>query len=186
MSKETRLPKGIRMKNGSYEARATIKGVCICLHNKDLKQLKQDFEAAKEHVKDSSDYHKTEITLNEWFDEWFDTVKAKKVKPTSIYPMKSRFVRTFGFYLGNKKLKDIKPMDVQNALNAMEAEGKSSSTMRDVLGRLRECMEFALANQLIGYNPCIVIEVPWTDKITNPMERNERNAECCRSRLRKY
>ena len=27
MSKETRLPKGIRMKNGSYEARATIKGV---------------------------------------------------------------------------------------------------------------------------------------------------------------
>lgn len=178
MSKETRLPKGIRIKNGSYEARATIKGVSICLHNKDLKQLKQDFEAAKAHVKDSSDYRKTEITLNEWFDEWFDTVKAKKVKPTSIYPMKSRFARTFGFYLGNKKLKDIKPMDVQNALNAMEAEGKSNSTMRDVLGRLRECMEFALANQLIGYNQCIVIEVPWTDKITEeeiPLTQEEQN-----------
>ena len=178
MSKEMILPKGIRIKNGSYEARAVVKGVSICLHNKDLTQLKQDFEAAKAHVKDSANYRKTGITLNEWFEEWFDTVKAKKVKPTSIYPMKSRFKKTFGFYLGNMKLKDIRPLDVQNALNAMEDEGKSSSTMRDVLGRLRECMEFALANQLIGYNPCIVIEVPWTDKITEeeiPLTQEEQN-----------
>ena len=122
MSKEMILPKGIRIKNGSYEARAVVKGVSICLHNKDLTQLKQDFEAAKAHVKDSANYRKTGITLNEWFEEWFDTVKAKKVKPTSIYPMKSRFKKTFGFYLGNMKLKDIRPLDVQNALNAMEDE----------------------------------------------------------------
>lgn len=32
------------------------------------------------------------------------------------------------------------------------------------LGRLRECMEFAVANEMIHSHPCIVIQVPWTDK----------------------
>ena len=36
--------------------------------------------------------------------------------------------------------------------------------MRDALGRLRECMEFAVVNEMIHSNPCIVIQVPWTDK----------------------
>lgn len=178
MSRKNQLPKGIRIKNGSYEARATVKGISICLHNTDLEQLKKDFEKAKEQAQFNVDYKKTEITLNEWFNEWFDTVKAKKIKSTSIYPMKSRFLKTFGFYLGNKKLKDIRPLDVQNALNAMETDGKTNGIMRDVLGRLRECLEFAVANQMISCNPCIVIEVPWPDKVTEeeiPLTQEEQN-----------
>lgn len=42
------LPKGIREKNGSYEARAMINGFNICLHGKDLEALVQEFELAKE------------------------------------------------------------------------------------------------------------------------------------------
>lgn len=58
--------------------------------------------------------------------------------------MKNNFKRTFGFYLGTRKLKEIKPLDVQKALNAMEQDGIANSAMREVLGRLRECMEFAV------------------------------------------
>lgn len=165
--KEQVLPKGIRCKNGSYEARANVKGIQIRLYNTNLKQLQKDFEIAKEQARKNVDYKKNGITLNEWFNEWFDTVKARKIKQTSIYPMKSRFIKTFGFYLGEKPLKDITALDVQTALNAMQDDGKSNGTMRDVLGRLRECMEFAVANQYISYNPCSVVEVlPWKDKIT--------------------
>lgn len=159
-----KLPKGIRENKGTYEARAMVNGVKICLYGSDLDHLIEEFHQAKEKVKNSIDYRKTMITLNEWFEEWFTEVKAYKVKETSIHPMKNNFKRTFGFYIGSKKLKDIKPLDVQRALNTMEQEGISNSAMREALGRLRECMEFAVGNQMITSNPCLIVEVPWTYK----------------------
>ena len=159
-----KLPKGIRENKGTYEARSMVNGVKICLYGSDLDHLIEEFHQAKEKVKNSIYYRKTMITLNEWFEEWFTEVKAHKVKETSIHPMKNNFKRTFGFYIGSKKLKDIKPLDVQRALNTMEQEGISNSAMREALGRLRECMEFAVGNQMITSNPCLIVEVPWTYK----------------------
>lgn len=92
-----KLPKGIREKNGAYEARAMVSGIRINLYSANLDSLIKDFERAKEQAKRSVHYMKSEITLSEWFDEWFDEVKAHKVKETSIRPMKNNFKRTFGF-----------------------------------------------------------------------------------------
>ena len=158
------LPRGVREKNGSYEARAVVNGIRINLYGTDLNELMEEFEKAKENARDTLDYRKTRITLNEWFEEWFSEVKQHRVKETSIAPMKNNFKRTFGFYIGSMKLKDIKPLDVQRALNAMEQNHVSHSAMREALGRLRECLDFALGNQLIKVNPCLIVEVPWTFK----------------------
>ena len=158
------LPRGVREKNGSYEARAVVNGIRINLYGTDLNELMEEFEKAKENARDTLDYRKTRITLNEWFEEWFSEVKQHRVKETSIAPMKNNFKRTFGFYIGSMKLKDIKPLDVQRALNAMEQNQVSHSAMREALGRLRECLDFALGNQLIKVNPCLIVEVPWTFK----------------------
>ena len=46
----------------------------------------------------------------------------------------------------------------------MEQNQVSHSAMREALGRLRECLDFALGNQLIKVNPCLIVEVPWTFK----------------------
>lgn len=158
------LPRGVREKNGSYEARAVVNGIRINLYGTDLNELMEEFEKAKENARDTLDYRKTRITLNEWFEEWFSEVKQHRVKETSIAPMKNNFKRTFGFYIGSMKLKDIKPLNVQRALNAMEQNHVSHSAMREALGRLRECLDFALGNQLIKVNPCLIVEVPWTFK----------------------
>ncbi|MDO4487148.1 MAG: tyrosine-type recombinase/integrase [Bacillota bacterium] len=160
-----KLPKGIRKKsNGGYEARAQIRGEKIYLYGSDLDLLIEEFEEAKEKASRTASYKKENYTLNDWFNEWFMDVKSHKIKETSIAPMRNSYKRTFGFYIGTMKLRDITPMDVQRALNAMEKEGVSSRTMRDTLGRLRECMEFAVANQIIPVNPCLIVEVPWTFK----------------------
>ena len=164
MGRKRVLPKGVRRKGGTYEARATINKIPIYAYGKDLDLLLKEFEYKKEQARNRVDYRKNGITLNEWFDEWFEEVKAHKVKPTSIYPMRNRFTRTFGFYIGDMKVCEIKLLHVQKALNAMELNGVAHSSMRDALGRLRECMEFAVANEMIHSNPCIVIQVLWTDK----------------------
>lgn len=158
-----KLPRGIREKgNGSYEARATVNGTKISICGKDLEKLIIEFDSAKEQAKNGM--NNIDITLNEWFEQWFENVKKHRIKETSIAPMKNSFKRTFGFYIGTMRLRDIKPLDVQQAVNAMEKAGFSNSSMRDALGRLRECMEFAIGNQLITYNPCLIVEVPWVYK----------------------
>ena len=107
-----RLPRGIRENKGTYEARAMVNGIKINLYGSNLDRLLEEFNQAKEKAKNSVNYRKTMITLNEWFEEWFSEVKAHKVKETSVNPMKNNFKRTFGFYLGSRKLKEIKPLDV--------------------------------------------------------------------------
>lgn len=159
-----KLPKGIRENKGTYEARAMVNGIRICLYGNDLDKLIEDFETAKTQAKNRADYLKRNITLDEWFEEWFTQVKSHKIKETSIGPMSNNYKRTFGFYIGTKKLSEIKAMDIQQAINAMEKAGMSNSTMREALGRLRECMEYAVGNQLISINPCLIVEVPWTFK----------------------
>lgn len=161
---KVKLPRGIRENKGTYEARAMVNGVKICLYSSDLDQLKEEFEQAKQQARNNIDYKRTQMTLNEWFEEWFTDVKTHKVKETSISPMRNNFKRTFGFYIGTMKIKNIRPMDVQQAINAMEKDGMSNSAMREALGRLRECMEFAVGSQLIPTNPCLIVEVPWTYK----------------------
>ena len=161
MGRNKSLPKGIRKKAGGYEARAQINGVKICLYRDDLDQLIEDFEAARNRARNNMDYDPEKITLDQWYGIWFNQVKIHKIKETSIAPMNRVYKRTFGFYLGAEMLKTIRPMDVQRSLNAMHEAGIAVSTLKDGLVQMRDCMEYALANQLIRTNPCIVIEIPW-------------------------
>ena len=49
------LPRGVREKNGSYEARAVVNGIRINLYGTDLNELMDEFEKAKESARDTLD-----------------------------------------------------------------------------------------------------------------------------------
>ena len=57
------LPRGVREKNGSYEARAVVNGIRINLYGTDLNELMEEFEKAKENARDTLDYRKTSYLL---------------------------------------------------------------------------------------------------------------------------
>lgn len=159
------LGTGIRQREGGrYEARATINGISIDLYNTDLKQLKIDFEEAKKQARMSIDTKRQQITLNEWFEEWFTKYKVPTIKSTSVFAMKSKYYNTFGNLIGTKKVVDIRNIDIQEAINAMQKQGRASSSMRDALGRVRDCLESAKHNRIISENPCFEISVPWENK----------------------
>lgn len=159
------LPKGIyQRKDGRYEARALINGVSVQLYNFNLKQLKIDFENAKEEARKGVDKKLSNITLDEWFDEWFERYKVPKIKETSITPMKTKYRSNFGRLIGNMKVSEIRNMDIQGVINTMQKEGRATSSMRDALGRVRECLESAKNNHIISENPCFDVTVPWENK----------------------
>ena len=159
------LPKGIyQRKDGRYEARALINGVSVQLYNFNLKQLKIDFENAKQEARKGVDKKLSNITLDEWFDEWFERYKVPKIKETSITPMKTKYRSNFGRLIGNMKVSEIRNMDIQGVINTMQKEGRATSSMRDALGRVRECLESAKNNRIISENPCFDVTVPWENK----------------------
>lgn len=91
--------------------------------------------------------------------------------------MRSKFYNSFGKRLGDMRLVDITNIDVQNVITQMNKEGKAASTMREALGRMRECMESAKNNRLIPINPCFEINVPWENRqvkrrFLSPEEQN--------------
>ncbi len=156
------LGKGIRQKsNGKYEARAVINKKEIYLYSADLSKLKKEFESAKISAYANLNVEKANLTLNDWFDEWFKTYKEPNIKVTSIFPMISKFKNTYGRLIGDKKVKDITNLDIQKVINILANEGRASSSMRDALGRVRECLESAKNNKIISHNPCFDIQVPW-------------------------
>lgn len=156
------LPKGIyQRKDGRYEARALINGIKIQLYNFNLKELKVEFEKRKEEARQGEDKKLSNITLDEWFEEWFIRYKVPKIKETSITPMKTKYRANFGRLIGHMKVTEIRNMDIQDVINTMQREGRAASSMRDALGRVRECLESAKNNRIISENPCFDITVPW-------------------------
>ena len=74
-------------KDGRYEAKATIDGVKINLYDMSLSKLKIAFKEAKENVSATISQKYKKLTLDEWFEEWFDNYKAPYIKETSIFSM---------------------------------------------------------------------------------------------------
>lgn len=156
------LPSGIyQRKDGRYEARVVVHGIKIQLYSFNLKELKAEFKKQKELAEQGIDDKMANITLDEWFEEWFEKYKIPFIKETSVSPMRAKYRSSFGRLIGHMKVSDIRNIDIQNVINVMRKEGRATSSMRDALGRVRECLEAAKYNRIISENPCFAISVPW-------------------------
>lgn len=155
------LPKGVRLKNGSYEFRKTINGTQIQLSNKDLEKLMEKARQAEEALKGGLEYRRNSYTVEKWMLEWLEEIKAPKVKETSRATMLRLARRTFIKYLGDRKIKDLYPQMIQVAVNDMVKDGIAPSQIRKAMSNFKECMEFARANRMTDINPTEQIEVPW-------------------------
>lgn len=151
------LGKGItQKKDGRYEARAVIDGHKINLVNRNLTQLKKDFETAKNKVR-ASLVTQTKKTLDEWYTEWFEKCKRPQLKTEmSANSYKRKAENTFVRILGEKDIDLISQLDMQEAAN-MLADDYSLRYLREAVGVMRECFDVAIANRLAVSNPCINI-----------------------------
>ena len=149
--------------DGRYEARAMVKGHKINLYDTSLKELKIAFEKAKEEAKEGIDAKFKDVTVDEWFEYWFEKYKAPSLKPTSVYPTKSRYKSTFGCTLGEIKLDQLRNLHIQEVVTDLSKKGRATSTIRSSLGILRVCLESAKNNGILRANPSYDIIVPWSE-----------------------
>lgn len=148
-------------KDGRYEARTRINGVKIDMYDMSLSKLKKAFENEKAKILREEKGVRPNITLGEWYKEWFEKCKSPQLKSElsrSTYDRKMR--NTFIALLGEKRLETITQMNIQSASNELLYEKDYSERgLREALGILRDCLESAMINHIIISNPCQQIHI---------------------------
>lgn len=158
------LGKGFsQRKDGRYEARATINGVKIDLYDMSLSKLKKAFELKKAEVLRDEKGVRPNVTLKDWYEEWFEKFKVPQLKSTSSIKSYNRKIKnTFIAILGEKRVKDITQINLQVATNELAEKGYGERTIREAIGVLRECLDIAVINRIIPVNPCVGLLVKST------------------------
>lgn len=148
-------------KDGRYEARAIIDGQKIDIYDTNLANLKKRFNEAKAEIIRQQVTERKDLTLSEWFNEWFEVCKRPSLKNTNATRgYRRKFVNRYGVYLGDTLVKDIRQIHIQNATNEMIEKGLNTRNVGDALSVLRQCLDTAVANKIILVNPCVGIALP--------------------------
>ena len=163
------LGKGISQRSdGRYNARCVINGVRINLYDTNLATLRKDFEKQRAIALRKDLKAITTVTLEEWYREWFRGCKAPILKgEVNRHNYNRRMENTFLKLLGMQRLSNLNQFSIQEATNDLtnteNEKHYSSRFVREALSSLRECLDSAVANDMIPYNPCVNINVKSID-----------------------
>ena len=157
-------------KDGRYEARAIVNGKKIDLYDFNLEKLTKAFSEEKQRIKYSNNDFDGIVTLKDWYMQWFEKVKAPSLKSEQSKKTYNRKVKnTFIRLLGDKKIKSITQMDIQNAANELFDEKYTTRSIREAISILKSCLDVAIINRVINVNVCKDITIK--DDNLKPKER---------------
>lgn len=147
--------------DGRYQARVTINGKKTYIYGKDPAKLYKEVLELKEKEALKEVIAVTKTTLNEWFNEWFEMYKRPILKTeSSVRSYERQFRNTFGCRIGDKQLSNIRQIDVQACVVDMLEAGRTSKTIKEATGILRQCFEAAMANGVSKANPTMGAQIP--------------------------
>lgn len=161
------LGEGIRQRaNGIYSARFTNRfGKRIEIYNKDLKQLKIDFNKIKYEDSQQINIVNERIILDEWFVKFIDIHKHGVICENTRVYYQSIYRKHISPYLGKFRLKEITHLQVKGLIKTLEQKGLKFETQNKVRIILQDMFNKAqLDNLYIGNNPAKGIKLVRKEK----------------------
>ncbi|MBS5460070.1 MAG: site-specific integrase, partial [Subdoligranulum variabile] len=116
------------------------------------------------------------VTLGEWYEYWLDTYMKDTVKQSTYASYRSYLNKHF-YVLGKILLKKLEPHTLQEFYNyKFREEGLSPKTLRNYHMALHKCLQQAVKERLLVYNPCDAVTLPSGEKpeivaFTNDQQR---------------
>ena len=116
------------------------------------------------------------VTLGEWYEYWLDTYMKDAVKQSTYASYRSYLNKHF-CVLGKILLKKLEPHTLQEFYNyKFREEGLSPKTLRNYHMALHKCLQQAVKEHLLVYNPCDAVTLPGGEKpeisvFTNDQQR---------------
>lgn len=140
----------------------TIKGT-----KKDAEKLLREMITE---VENQSYVKNNNITLDVFIKDWLDLYIKDNVSPTTM----EQYVNQVNNYIipkfGNKRLQDIKNIDIQRWINELKEKSPRSDkplspkSIKNIFLNLSACLDKAVMQELIKKNPCENITLPKIEK----------------------
>lgn len=152
-SNDRKLPKGITMrKDGRYMARFMYQGKNYVLYDTNLEQLETAIEDLRYEVRHGLYEKEQNITVDAWFHTWMNEYKRRQVKATTCRVYDTTYSVHIKPYIGGKKMKDVRPLHLQQILNA-ESEKMKQQTLSGIHIVMNMLFKQAYKNGIIRQNP---------------------------------
>lgn len=106
---------------------------------------------------DGKDY-----TVEAWSNFWLETFKKPQLEETSYLGYERLFNNHIIPMIGHFKLREIEQLDIQLAYNKAFADKEkySTTTLKAIHNRLKQCFDRAVQLKKIKVNPAIGVELP--------------------------
>lgn len=100
------------------------------------------------------------MTLNEYFEQWLDTHSRVRNTPRTSHGDESIYNRYFKEPIGNKRLDNIQPMDIQRIYADLLKRGLQPQTIKHAHALIRKALNQAVKWQMLPQNPAQFVETP--------------------------
>ena len=159
--------------NGTWE-------LCLMIgfHDDGRRKYKSFYGKTQKEVKDKAKAYQSAkaegiemdvvYTFEEWADMWFE-IHKDNIMPTTQENYKYT-LRTLKSFFGRRKIREIKPFDIEMMLKKLRHDGRSLHYLAQCRGMMYQIMHKAEANDLIRKNP-----VRFAEKMRNrePIKRKD-------------
>lgn len=141
------------------------------LYDKTKESLYKQYIDFKYKLENDLCINRNEILFRDYAKSWFELNIATKAHGTQV-SVKNR-IRHMNKYIGNMKLKNIKPDDIKTISTSMQKEGLLDIVNRTIMD-CKRILQSAVDNDILEKNPCIKIEkVTYQKEERKPLKLNE-------------
>lgn len=156
-----KLPKGImQRKDGRYMGRIMYAGERYTLYDFSLKELQKKMIDLKYELEHDVYIKESDITIDKWYHTWLEEYKKPVVKRGTIGTYRNTYDSYIKKPFGKRKLKDLRPDQVQRLYNQLKEQGYSRNTVELVAVVLGNMYKQAVKNELVSRNPVALATIP--------------------------
>ena len=132
--------------------------------------MKAGTEAFAKYNRSGLVFESSEISIADYLDYYFNVYCLKNLKYNSQVGYKNMFEKYIKPAFGSYKLCSITPAICQEWANSLKDTGLAYSTVRHILSRFKQALEYALEPcRFIEHNPMDKVKAPhFTKKVVNP------------------
>ena len=176
--KVTKIDKKTGKKREYWEARYTVPNLSgkvtrNSIYRASFKEVSAELKKVTGQIADGTFIEPSKLTVSEWFDLWLKNYCSDK-KYLTVKSYTTTVNTHIKPYFGDKiKLRDLKPLHVQqfyNALSEKKTSGKnkerviSAKTIRNIHGVMTVALNTAVEQEIILRNPASKAIVPKTER----------------------
>lgn len=140
--------------NGMYCARFTNRfGERISLYNKDIRELKINYENAKYEDRMCLNLVDDKTTLNDWYFKWLTIHKEGIIRDSSRLVYKNVFMKHISPILGTQKISQMTQLQIKKLLNDAKKNGLGFEMRNKIKIVLQDMFDKAIIDSFAKKNP---------------------------------